>query len=635
MADASPGAEPRATASDATQAPATQDATPAPATRPRRHATRPRRHAGRRKPVRPLSVHRFRWVFQLVFLLVSLGLLTAAFWPVFSGLVSGFLLADPLIAASSAAHGFFRWEMLLAVPVILSPLFLGRIFCGYVCPMGFLIELFGPKKERSLRPGARKIFRKVPLFGLVLILVFILLGSTWFLVADPISLFTRSATTLVYPALDRLVTWAGDALYHVDALKGGVDSVTNTLTGRIVFENGLHYALQILILVMLVAVLAFSWIERRLWCRHLCPLGALLGLVGRFALFGRVVDQDRCTSCKACVKACPMDAIRDDGRSTDMSRCECGLECADVCRQGAVHWGWRPRKQYAYDPGRRALLAGGVAMFAASYGIFKLVRHYRPPVQAAVTTAFAGEVTAAGAATSGAAAPVGNAALTAGSKLIRPPGAVTEDDFLATCARCDECLKVCPTNVLQPAALEAGWEGVFTPRLDFARSFCEYTCAECGKVCPTRSIAPLDLADKQRVVIGVARIDKTLCLPYAKGTECLVCEELCPVPRKAIQFGAEGAGHGSGRGMHNGTGPGAGGGEGGGGEGTGTGGGTEGATEGATSTASVATTGLKLPWVNERHCIGCGICQYNCPVQEPAPAIVVVRTPQRTTPTSM
>ncbi len=69
---------------------------------------------------------------------------------------SGFLLADPLIAVNSAAHGFFRWEMLLAVPVILSPLFLGRVFCGYVCPMGFLIELFGPQPDRHPGPRARE-----------------------------------------------------------------------------------------------------------------------------------------------------------------------------------------------------------------------------------------------------------------------------------------------------------------------------------------------------------------------------------------------------------------------------------------------------------------------------------------------
>jgi polyferredoxin len=542
---------------------------------------------------RPLSVHRFRWVFQLFFLLVFLGLLTAAFRPVFSGLVSSFLLADPLIAANSAAHGLFRWEMLLAVPVLISPLLLGRVFCGYACPMGFLIEVFGPKgrkKERVLRPGARKIVRKVPLFGLLVVLVFILLGSAWFLVADPISLFTRSATTLLYPAVDRLLTWGGDLLYRVDAFKGGVDSVTNTLTGRLVFENGLHFALQILTLVMFVAVLAVSWLERRLWCRHLCPLGSFLGLIGRLALFGRVVDEHKCTSCRACVKACPMDAIRDDGRSTDMSRCECGLECADACRQGAIHWGYKPRRQYSYDPSRRALLAGAVVTFAASFGVFRLL-HYLQPL---------GTATAASALAPGSAAGSSQATVVRTS-LIRPPGALAEADFLATCTRCDECLKVCPTNVLQPAGTEAGLEGAFSPRLDFGKGFCEYNCAECGKVCPTRSIAPLSLAEKQRAVVGVARIDTRRCLPYAQGKECLVCQELCPLPRKAIVFGGEG-GHGRGNGA----------------------GERGGASNGADSSSGAATSSLKLPRVEDRHCIGCGICQFNCPVQDPAPAIVVM-----------
>ncbi len=533
------------------------------------------------KRSRPLSVHRFRWVFQTFFLLLFLALLTMTVWPVATGLVSGFLLADPLIALNSAAHGLFRWEMLLAVPVLLSPLFLGRVFCGYACPMGFLTELFGPRRERHPGPRARGVLRKVPLFGLVVIVMFILLGSAWFLVMDPISLLTRSATTLLYPAVDRVLTWGGDLLYRVDALQGGVDSVTNVLTGRLIFAEGLQFALQIVILLMFLAVLAISWVERRLWCRHLCPLGALLGLVGRTALFGRVVDETKCTSCKACVKACPMDAIRDDGRTTDMSRCECGLECADVCRQGAVRWGYKPRKQYEYDPSRRALLIGAAVAFAGSFALFRGLGYAR-----------------AGAAP--AAAP------------IRPPGSQPEAELLASCTRCDECLKVCPTNVLQPAVFEAGLEGMFTPRMDFTIGYCEWTCNDCGKVCPTRSIRPLELAEKQATVIGVAVIDQKTCLPWAEGTECLVCEELCPIPEKAITFGA-GGGHGSGRGLGRGGGAG---GEGGAGEGGG------GEAEGDSSTTSAAAAGVKLPRVHASRCIGCGICQYNCPVQGPA-AIVV------------
>jgi polyferredoxin len=594
--------------------------------------------AGAARRSLPLSVHRLRWVFQLFFLLLFLALLTLTFWPVFSGLVSGFLLADPLIALNSAAHGLFRWEMLLAVPVFLSPLFLGRVFCGYACPLGFLIELFGPKKERHPGPGVRKVLRRVPLFGLVVVMMFILVGSAWFLVMDPISLLTRSATTLLYPAVNQVLTWAGDALYRVDAFQGGVDSVTNFLTGRLVFPDGLHFALQIVILVMFVAIIAIAWIERRLWCRHLCPLGALLGLMGRYALFGRTVDASACANCRACVRACPMDAVRDDGLSTDMSRCECGLECADACRRGAIRWGYRPRKQYEYDPSRRALLVGAAAALAGSFALFRgFSALQRPPAEPTTTTLAAnathtptGTSGAAGAAAGEAAGPGLDAAASAGQgagqggggaraatiagsgTLIRPPGAQTEADLLATCARCDECLKVCPTNVLQPAALEAGLVGMFTPRLDFTRAYCEWTCAECGKVCPTRSITKLDLPVKQQTVIGVAVIDRRLCLPWAKNTECLVCEELCPIPQKAVAFVGDGPGAGSGAGRGAGQGHGAGAGS----------GAEDTSPEDAAIIAAAAASGLKLPRVLERHCTGCGICQFNCPVQGPA-AIVV------------
>src|SRR5665647_1224713 len=91
---------------------------------------------------RPLSVHRFRWVFQSLFLLLFLGLLTMTVWPLGTVFLGGFLLSDPLMSINSVAQGVVKWELLLALPVLLSPLFLGRVFCGYVCPTGFLIELF-------------------------------------------------------------------------------------------------------------------------------------------------------------------------------------------------------------------------------------------------------------------------------------------------------------------------------------------------------------------------------------------------------------------------------------------------------------------------------------------------------------
>jgi len=124
--------------------------------------------------------------------------------------------------------------------------------------------------------------------------------------------------------------------------------------------------------------------------------------------------------------------------------------------------------------------------------------------------------------------------------LLRPPGAADEKTFLNLCIRCGECMKVCPTNVLQPAIFEAGLAGVFSPRLlprfIFERSYCEYGCTLCGQVCPTGAIPRLTEEEKHARPIAKAYFDHTRCLPWAEKTPCIRCEEMCPAPEKAIKI---------------------------------------------------------------------------------------------------
>jgi MauM/NapG family ferredoxin protein len=172
--------------------------------------------------------------------------------------------------------------------------------------------------------------------------------------------------------------------------------------------------------------------------------------------------------------------------------------------------------------------------------------------------------------------------------LIRPPGSRPELDFMATCARCAQCMKVCPTNVIQPAVFAAGVEGFMTPQMDYRRAYCDWSCNECGKVCPTQAIRALPLEEKQRKIIGRAYIDHNTCIPWAEGRDCLVCQELCPTPDKAIVFDTGGNGRGQGDGQH---------------------------------------ANVKLPRVIPELCIGCGVCEHYCPVANEA-AIRVRSTAQ-------
>jgi polyferredoxin len=496
-----------------------------------------KRTGGVRNARRRRGIHGHRRLIQVLFLALFLGLLTLTVWPLGRVFLGAFLVVDPLMALNSAVGGVVRWEMLLSVALLLSPLVLGRAFCGYVCPLGTVIEVTGPRQQL---PGPRRgheWVRRLPPFVLVAVLGFILLGSAAFLVFDPLSLLTRSATTLLFPALDRLARLAGDVLYLAPPLRGAVDAVTSVLTGRIIFAHPLAFALQLGIFGMFAGIVSLSWVERRLWCRHLCPLGALLGLVGRFAIVGRVVDQSRCVGCRRCEAVCPLDAVRDGGLSTDPSRCQFGLECADACPEAAISIGLRSRKT-VYDPSRRALLAAGATALVGGFFLFTGLARAERVVY-----------------------------------LVRPPGSRPENRFLGLCSRCGQCMKVCPTNVIQPAVLVAGIEGIMTPHMDFEHGYCDYSCNECGKVCPTGAIEKLALEVKRSTVIGRAYIDKNRCLPWADATNCLVCQELCPIPDKAIVFIEE---------------------------------------------AATAPTGglvaVKRPVVVAERCIGCGICENNCPV---------------------
>ncbi|WP_318258779.1 4Fe-4S dicluster domain-containing protein [Geobacter anodireducens] len=96
-------------------------------------------------------------------------------------------------------------------------------------------------------------------------------------------------------------------------------------------------------------------------------------------------------------------------------------------------------------------------------------------------------------------------------------------------------MKVCLRSALYPAALQAGVEGVYTPVLIPRLGYCEYNCTLCGQVCPTGAIPNLPVPAKKREVIGKAVFDRNHCLPFAKKVNCIVCEEHCPIPAKAIR----------------------------------------------------------------------------------------------------
>lgn len=149
-----------------------------------------------------------------------------------------------------------------------------------------------------------------------------------------------------------------------------------------------------------------------------------------------------------------------------------------------------------------------------------------------------------------------------------PPGSKSRVEFLSKCISCSLCISRCPGNVLQPAVFsQYGLKGIGVPFMDFNKGSCEFECNLCTELCPSGAIQVLELVDKKRVKIGEASFVRELCVVETDGTSCGACGEICP--SGAIEM------------LHIGD-----------------------SSDGP----------LEIPLINKKYCIGCGSCQFVCPV---------------------
>jgi len=449
-----------------------------------------------------------RRISQIIFFLFFLYLFLSATYPLENMLPPDlFLRASPLVAlgAMLASRGFISL-LIPALIIWLLTIPLGRFFCGWICPLGTIIDagdrfLKAPKPRAKQRASVK--FRSWKFFILIIVVGSALFSTQLIWLFDPIALLTRTFTAAIFPALAYLIDNSLTILMGISWLESPVYDLYSQLHARILplephfFQNG------ILFFSLFLGILLLGRISPRFWCRNLCPLGALLGIFSKYRLTRRVVA-DSCTHCGRCQRECKMNAIEDDYSENSTIECiEC-LNCVAECPPDSISYkiGF-PEKPAKVDLSKRQFVTATVA---------------------GVTTV--------------AVLKTGYRNRNVNEKALRPPGALEEADFLNRCVRCHACTKICSTTggCLQPALLESGWEGLLTPISVPRTGFCEYNCNLCGQVCPTGAIKNLPLPEKQKMKMGTASFDKSRCIPWYRLENCLVCEEHCPISEKAIQF---------------------------------------------------------------------------------------------------
>ena len=165
----------------------------------------------------------------------------------------------------------------------------------------------------------------------------------------------------------------------------------------------------------------------------------------------------------------------------------------------------------------------------------------------------------------------GGSAKPAKPRPVLPPGSKSLAHFQSRCTACHLCVANCPEQVLRPSVTAHGLAGFLQPYQDFNVSFCSYNCSNCSHICPTGAIQPITVDERRTVQAGVARFNPDLCVVKTKGTSCGACNEHCPT--QAVHM-------------------------------------------------VPWEKNLTIPEVDPELCIGCGGCEFICPVR-PQRAIVV------------
>lgn len=429
--------------------------------------------------------------------------------------VSRLLEFDPLVMISTMlstgyVYRYLGWGLLLIVVTLLF----GRVFCNWICPYGTLHQFvgwlfnIGRATDRIEQNRYRNIYYLK--YGiLIVMLIMASFGALQIGLLDPICLMYRTFATVVAPASDMVIDQASltannmnlDTLW-LDNLKFGPGVESRVFVGS--FWIG----------VMIVGLVGANLFIPRFFCRVLCPLGALLGVISRFSIFRINRDVHKCTDCNLCLTRC--EGASDPQGELRQSECFSCMNCIDDCPEDALSFTMTgldtKQVKLAPDLSRRQLLFSGVAgvlavPFLKNDGV-NTDENFSPD-------------------------------------LIRPPGSVEESDFLAKCIKCDQCINSCPTNVLQPATMkEGGFESLWTPVMNFNIGHCQLKCTMCSEVCPTGAIRKITVEEKLGkgqyeeegpIRLGTAFFDKGRCLPHAMEIPCVVCEEVCPTSPKAIQ----------------------------------------------------------------------------------------------------
>lgn len=307
----------------------------------------------------------------------------------------------------------------------------------------------------------------------------------------------------------------------------------------------------IIAVVTLIVLAVLAWRHGRTYCNTICPVGTVLSFLARYSWLKIRFDEEKCKNCSLCTKNCKAACIDFKNHKVDYSRCVVCGDCISSCKFGALK----------YDNNKPKKSNESHKTHEANSPQDPGKRSFLMATAMVTTAALAQEAKHV----DGGLADIIEKKAPERQTPLTPPGSLSYLHFTKQCTGCQLCVSKCPNDVLRPST---NLMHLMLPEMSFENGYCRPECTRCSEVCPAGAFHLIDKEEKSCIQIGHAVVATDFCISATGETECGNCARHCPT----------------------------------------------GAIEMVPSDPDDELS-PSVPAVNENACIGCGACEYLCPVR--------------------